>query len=52
MSPLEHNTQRQGLEVHKTGPIPVRFLVKFAAKTFALLLSAALVLADIPGFGS
>jgi hypothetical protein len=35
-----------------TGPIPEeRFVVKFAKKASTLLMSAALVLGDIPGFG-
>jgi hypothetical protein len=52
MSLLERDTQREGPAVHRTGPIPGRFIVMFAGKALALLMSAALVLADIPGFGS
>ena len=52
MSPLEHNPQRQGPEVHKTGPIPEeRFIAMFTKKVLTLLMSAALVLAGIPEFG-
>jgi hypothetical protein len=52
MSSLEHDTQRQGPAVHKTGPIvEERFIVAFTKKTLTLLVLAALVLADIPGFG-
>lgn len=49
---MEHNTQRQGPEVHKTGPIPEgRFIAMFTKKVLTLLMSAALVLAGIPEFG-
>jgi hypothetical protein len=52
MSSLEQDTQRQGPGVHKTGPIlEERFIVMFTKKALTLLMSAALVLADIPGFG-
>ena len=52
MSSLEHNTQRQGPEVNKTGrSLDRRFIVKFTNKTLTLLMSAALVLADVPEVG-
>jgi hypothetical protein len=52
MSSLEHNTEREGPEIHKTGPIlKERFIVMFTRKALTLMLSAALVLAEIPGFG-
>jgi hypothetical protein len=52
MSSLEHNTQRQGPGIHKTGPIPEeRFIVMFTKKVLSLLISAAFVLAGIPEFG-
>jgi hypothetical protein len=52
MSSLEHNTQRQGPGIHKTGPIPEeRFIVMFTKKLLTLLMSAAFVLAGIPEFG-
>ena len=52
MSPWEHNTQRQGPQVHETGPtLAGRFIVRFTKKTLALMMSAALVLADVPEFG-
>jgi hypothetical protein len=52
MSSLEHNTEWPGPEIHKTGPIlKERFIVMFTKKALTLMLSAALVLAEIPGFG-
>jgi len=55
MASKEQDTQRQGPVVHKTGPIPpipkVRLIVTFMKKALTLLMSAALVLADVPGFG-
>ena len=52
MCPLEHNTRSQGPEVNKTGPtLDGRFIVRFTKKTLTLLMSAALVLADVPEFG-
>jgi hypothetical protein len=52
MSSLEHNTQRQGPGIHKTGPIPEeRFIVTFTKKLLTLLMSAALVPLGIPEFG-
>jgi len=52
MSSLEHDSQREGPVVHKTGPIPeTRFIVMLTKKVLALLMSAALVLGDIPSFG-
>ena len=44
--------ERQGPQVKKTGPILTeRLIVTFTKKALTLLISAALVLADISGFG-
>ena len=46
----KQDIRRQGPGVYKTGPRE-RFIVKFTREGLTLLMSAALVLADIPGFG-
>jgi hypothetical protein len=49
MSSLEHNTEREGPEIHKAGPIlKERFIVMFTRKALTLMLSAAVV---APGCG-
>jgi hypothetical protein len=52
MSSQEHNLRKQGPRVHKTGPVlKEHSIVTFTKKALTLLMSAALVLAEIPGFG-
>jgi len=53
MSSQEHNIRKQGPQVHKTGPVlKEHSIVRFTKKALTLLMSATLVLAEIPGFGS
>jgi hypothetical protein len=53
MSSQEHNLRKQGPRVHNTGPVlKEHSIITFTRKALTLLISAALVLAEIPGFGS
>jgi hypothetical protein len=53
MSSKEHNLRTQGPRVRKTGPVlKEHSIVTFTKKALTLLMSAALVLAEIPGFAS
>jgi hypothetical protein len=52
MSSLEQGIPKRGAVVHETSPIlAARFIVRYTKRALTLLMSAALVLADIPEFG-
>jgi hypothetical protein len=53
MSSREHNLRKQGPLFRKTGPVlKEHSIVTFTKMALTLLMSATLVLAEIPGFGS